>query len=201
MRDDAAFGCVPPHWRRFRYSAIALIAVLIFEAIRPRDAVRDLARFNLARISSFGRGDCSQACQMAYKILVLKGDGIGPEVVGEALQVLKIVARATRRSISSSRKGLIGGHAIDAIRHSAARRRAQASRRTATRSCSARSAARSGTTPRPTMRPEQALLGLAQGTGTVRQHAAGQDGQGTDGRRRRCSPRSSAASISWSFAS
>ena len=30
---------------------------------------------------------------MAYKILVLKGDGIGPEVVGEALQVLKVVAR------------------------------------------------------------------------------------------------------------
>lgn len=49
---------------------------------------------------------------MAYKILVLKGDGIGPEVVGEALQVLKIVARRSAVALEF-KEGLIGGHALD----------------------------------------------------------------------------------------
>src|SRR6516225_4509778 len=50
---------------------------------------------------------------MAYKILVLKGDGIGPEVVGEALQVLKTVAREAAIDLEF-KDGVIGGHAIDA---------------------------------------------------------------------------------------
>jgi len=49
---------------------------------------------------------------MAYKVLVLKGDGIGPEVVGEALQVLKLVARGSGADIEF-KDGIIGGHAID----------------------------------------------------------------------------------------
>src|SRR5258707_6859687 len=49
---------------------------------------------------------------MAYKILVLKGDGIGPEVVGEALQILKIIARLSAVDLEF-KEGLIGGHAID----------------------------------------------------------------------------------------
>jgi 3-isopropylmalate dehydrogenase len=49
---------------------------------------------------------------MAYKVLVLKGDGIGPEVVGEALQVLKLVARRSAVDIEF-KEGVIGGHAID----------------------------------------------------------------------------------------
>src|ERR1035437_1243469 len=49
---------------------------------------------------------------MAYKILVLKGDGIGPEVVGEALQVLKIIARRSAVDLEF-KEGLIGGHALD----------------------------------------------------------------------------------------
>lgn len=49
---------------------------------------------------------------MAYKILVLKGDGIGPEVVGEALQVLKVVARRSAIDMDF-KEGHIGGHAID----------------------------------------------------------------------------------------
>jgi 3-isopropylmalate dehydrogenase len=49
---------------------------------------------------------------MAYKILVLKGDGIGPEVVGEALQVLKVVARRSAIDLEFH-EALIGGHAID----------------------------------------------------------------------------------------
>jgi 3-isopropylmalate dehydrogenase len=50
---------------------------------------------------------------MAYKILVLKGDGIGPEVVGEALQVLKIIARRSAVDLEF-KEGMIGGHALDA---------------------------------------------------------------------------------------
>jgi 3-isopropylmalate dehydrogenase len=50
---------------------------------------------------------------MAYKILVLKGDGIGPEVVGEALQVLKVVARNSAVDLEF-KEGAVGGHAMDA---------------------------------------------------------------------------------------
>jgi 3-isopropylmalate dehydrogenase len=49
---------------------------------------------------------------MAYKILVLKGDGVGPEVVGEALQVLKIIARRSAVDMDF-KEALIGGHALD----------------------------------------------------------------------------------------
>src|SRR5271168_545074 len=49
---------------------------------------------------------------MAYKVLVLKGDGIGPEVVGEALQVLKLVARDSAIDMEF-KDGIVGGHAID----------------------------------------------------------------------------------------
>jgi 3-isopropylmalate dehydrogenase len=49
---------------------------------------------------------------MAYKILVLRGDGIGPEVVGEALQVLKIVARNSALTLEF-KEAPVGGHALD----------------------------------------------------------------------------------------
>jgi 3-isopropylmalate dehydrogenase len=51
---------------------------------------------------------------MAYKILVLRGDGIGPEVVGEALQVLKIAARDSAADLEF-KDAPLGGHAIDAF--------------------------------------------------------------------------------------
>jgi 3-isopropylmalate dehydrogenase len=49
---------------------------------------------------------------MAYKVLVLKGDGIGPEVVGEALQVLKVVTRDAAIDLEF-KEALAGGHALD----------------------------------------------------------------------------------------
>jgi 3-isopropylmalate dehydrogenase len=49
---------------------------------------------------------------MAYKVLVLKGDGIGPEVTGEALQVLKVVTRDAAIDIEF-KEALAGGHALD----------------------------------------------------------------------------------------
>jgi 3-isopropylmalate dehydrogenase len=51
---------------------------------------------------------------MAYKILVLRGDGIGPEVVGEALQVLKLATRDTAIDLEF-KDAPLGGHAIDAF--------------------------------------------------------------------------------------
>ena len=51
---------------------------------------------------------------MAYKVLVLKGDGIGPEVVGEAVQVLRVVARRSAIDLEFE-EALVGGHAIDAL--------------------------------------------------------------------------------------
>jgi len=51
---------------------------------------------------------------MAYKVLVLKGDGIGPEVVGEALQVLKVVMREAAVDIEF-KEAPVGGHALDAV--------------------------------------------------------------------------------------
>ncbi len=49
---------------------------------------------------------------MAYKLLVLRGDGVGTEVVGEALQVLKLIARRSAVDIEF-KEGIVGGHAID----------------------------------------------------------------------------------------
>lgn len=51
---------------------------------------------------------------MAYKILVLRGDGIGPEVVGEALQVLKLAVRDASVGLEF-KDAPLGGHAIDAF--------------------------------------------------------------------------------------
>jgi len=51
---------------------------------------------------------------MAYKILVLKGDGIGPEVIGEALQVLKVVMREAAVDLEF-KEAPVGGHALDAF--------------------------------------------------------------------------------------
>ncbi len=73
---------------------------------------------------------------MAYKILVLKGDGIGPEVVGEALQVLKTVARQSALELEY-KEALVGGASLNTM---ARRCKTTCSRRrwTATRSCWAR---------------------------------------------------------------
>src|SRR3990172_3770690 len=48
-----------------------------------------------------------------YKIAVLGGDGIGPEVVAEAIKILKAVARGSGVAFEFE-AGLVGGAAIDA---------------------------------------------------------------------------------------
>ena len=49
-----------------------------------------------------------------YKIAVLKGDGIGPEIVDEAVRVLETVGRKFNIEFDYS-EGLIGGVAIDTV--------------------------------------------------------------------------------------
>jgi len=49
----------------------------------------------------------------AYKLALLRGDGIGPEVVREAVKVLKVVGAAFAFEFTTA-DGLIGGRAIDA---------------------------------------------------------------------------------------
>jgi 3-isopropylmalate dehydrogenase len=50
---------------------------------------------------------------MSYKIAVLPGDGIGPEVMHEGIQVLKQVARLYNFSVELE-DGIVGGASIDA---------------------------------------------------------------------------------------
>jgi 3-isopropylmalate dehydrogenase len=100
---------------------------------------------------------------MAYKILVLKGDGIGPEVVGEALQALKVVARRDAVDIEF-REAPIGGHAIDAYG-----KPLPDATLAAARDCDAILLGAVGgpkwDNPKAEMRPEQALLGLRKELG------------------------------------
>ena len=49
---------------------------------------------------------------MNYKIAVLPGDGIGPEVVGEGVKVLELAARRAGLSLEFE-EGLVGGASID----------------------------------------------------------------------------------------
>ena len=52
---------------------------------------------------------------MEYKVTVLRGDGIGPEIVGEAKKVLKKVAELEGFSLHFQEE-LFGGAAVDAWR-------------------------------------------------------------------------------------
>lgn len=100
---------------------------------------------------------------MHAHIVVLKGDGIGPEVVDAALTVLRAVAERYGHTISTEDQ-LIGGQAIDETGEPLP---------SATRAaCQAADAVLLGAvgdprwdTPEATVRPEQGLLGIRQGMG------------------------------------
>jgi 3-isopropylmalate dehydrogenase len=47
-----------------------------------------------------------------WKIAVLSGDGIGPEVVGEAIRVLQVVAELYKHEFTFE-EGLVGGAAYE----------------------------------------------------------------------------------------
>ena len=93
-----------------------------------------------------------------YKLFVLPGDGIGPEVMAE---VEKIAAFFTKQGVArfEIERGLVGGAAYDAHGKRSAKTTWRAPARR-TRSCSARSAAPNGTALPYDVRPEAGLLRL-----------------------------------------
>jgi 3-isopropylmalate dehydrogenase len=97
------------------------------------------------------------------KIVVLPGDGIGPEVTAEALRVLQVVARKFGHAFEFDER-LMGGCSID--------RHGTAMTDEVLAVCKASSAVLLGAVggpkwddPRAKVRPEQGLLGLRKGLG------------------------------------
>ncbi|MCB1719981.1 MAG: 3-isopropylmalate dehydrogenase, partial [Candidatus Competibacteraceae bacterium] len=50
---------------------------------------------------------------MTHKLLILPGDGIGPEIIGAAVQVLEVLVREHGLDLEWE-EGLLGGCAVDA---------------------------------------------------------------------------------------
>ena len=91
-----------------------------------------------------------------HRIAVLAGDGIGPEVMHEALRVLDAVE--ARCGFTTARdEQLVGGAAIDATGHPLPPARWPPAR-PPRRSCSARSAARKWESLPPDLQPERGAL-------------------------------------------
>jgi 3-isopropylmalate dehydrogenase len=93
-----------------------------------------------------------------FRLAVLGGDGIGPEVVGEAVKVLRAVAAATNHEFEFS-EDIVGGAAIDAF--GTALRKETVT--LAKRSDAVLFGAVGGPKwddPKAAVRPEQAILGL-----------------------------------------
>ena len=78
-----------------------------------------------------------------YKIVLLKGDGIGPEIVTQAALVLKKAGEKFGFGVEFD-EALLGGSAIDASGNSAAAGNRRQSAKPPIPRSSARSAARSG---------------------------------------------------------
>ncbi len=100
---------------------------------------------------------------MRAKIVVLPGDGIGPEVTAEAIRVLQVVARKFGHTFEFDER-LMGGCSID--------RHGTALTDEVLAACKASSAVLLGAVggpkwddPRAKVRPEQGLLGLRKGLG------------------------------------
>lgn len=101
---------------------------------------------------------------MAYRLAVLPGDGIGPEVVAEATKVLRAVEQATAARFELQ-DDLVGGAAIDAFGTPLR----PETLRLAKRSDAVLFGAVGGPKwddPKASMRPEQAILGLRAALGT-----------------------------------
>jgi 3-isopropylmalate dehydrogenase len=99
-----------------------------------------------------------------FRIAVLPGDGIGPEVVAEAVNVLRAVEATTKHTFELT-EDLVGGAAIDAF-GTAIRKETIA---LAKRSDAVLFGAVGGPKwddPRAAVRPEQAILGLRTALGT-----------------------------------
>ena len=94
------------------------------------------------------------------KIAVLPGDGIGPEIVAQAVKVLRALARDGLAF--ELEEAPVGGAAYDAAGDPLPAADARARARAPTRSCSARSAARSTTSCRARSAPSRRSCGCAR---------------------------------------
>src|SRR5262245_15568748 len=100
---------------------------------------------------------------MRFSILVLPGDGIGPEVVAEGTRVLQAVARKFGHEVTL-REALIGGIAIDST-GSALPPETIAAAREADAVLLGAVGGPKWDDPRATVRPEQGLLGIRRELG------------------------------------
>jgi 3-isopropylmalate dehydrogenase len=99
---------------------------------------------------------------MNFKITLLPGDGIGPEVVGEAVRVLETVASKYKHTFDFQER-LMGGCSIDKYGSSLTDETLADCQSHPTPCCLARSADRNGTTPKPKTAPSAACLPCAKG--------------------------------------
>ena len=129
-----------------------------------------------------------------FKIAVLPGDGIGPEVTAEAVSVLRAVAPSVGR-LFEFEQALGGRRRHRRRRHAASARDAEALP-VVTPSSSAPSAGPSGTTCRRSSAPERGLLGCARSSTSTRT-CARPPASPCWSTPRRSSARSSRAPTSW----
>ena len=118
---------------------------------------------------------------MEYRIALLPGDGVGPEVVGAARRVLEAVGRALRPPLPASARRLIGGCAMDATGSPLPRRVAAPGPRVPGRAAGGRGRAQVER-PAGAGAARAGAAGAAQGAGPLRQPAPGV-GLGRAGRR------------------
>ncbi len=104
------------------------------------------------------------------KIAILPGDGIGPEIVAEAVKVLDVLRR-DGMSIETEHAP-IGGAGYDAAKHPLPESTLALARAADAVLMGAVGGPRYDTLPRE-LRPEQGILAHPQGTGAVRQPAPG----------------------------
>ncbi len=106
---------------------------------------------------------------MARKVILLPGDGIGPEVIAPAVEVLRAVG-----ADFAYEEHLFGGASIDAYGTALTDETLSACREADAVLLAAVGGPKWDTTDPAKPRPEQGLLGLRQGPGPVRQPAPGQ---------------------------
>jgi len=100
-----------------------------------------------------------------FRIAVLGGDGIGPEVVGEAVKVLEAIAATALEHVFELTEDKVGGAAIDAY-GTAIRKETIALARRSDAVLFGAVGGPKWDDPKAAVRPEQAILGLRAALGT-----------------------------------
>ena len=101
---------------------------------------------------------------MNYKIALIRGDGIGPEVVGEAVKVMDVIAQKYGHSFDYT-EVLLGGCAIDAVGKSYPDGTAEACKACDAVLLGAVGGPKWGHSTDPEKRPETALLSIRKDLG------------------------------------